>query len=300
LLSTVFPEPIVVEKRKILIQLDTDAQPSVFDRVVAIDAGADEVFSYGSVRSEQIRDMVHGAIFTRGPKDLARTAFFIGGSDVTAGEMLLAEVTKHMLPQFGLRVSVLLDANGANTTAAAAVRAAARHLDLKTATALVLGGTGPVGQRVALLLASKGADVRLASRQLPRATAAAATIRARLGGGNLLPLAVASADDLQGALASCTLIFAAGAAGVVLLPKSARMIASTLRVAIDLNAVPPLGIEGVDVSDKGTERDNVICYGALGVGGTKMKIHRAAIARLFESNDQVLDAEQVYAIAEAV
>src|SRR6266699_2272671 len=138
------------EKRKILIQLDGDAQPSVFDRVVAIDAGAEEVFSYGGVRPEQVRDLVHGAIFTRGPKDLPRTALFIGGSDVAAGERLLTETLRHMLPQFGLRVSVLLDANGANTTAAAAVWAAAQHLDLKTVKALVLGGTGPVGQRAAL------------------------------------------------------------------------------------------------------------------------------------------------------
>src|ERR1700730_11202759 len=107
-----------MSKRKILIQLDSDPQPSAFDRVVAIDAGADELFSYGSVRPEQVRDLVHGAIFTRGPKDLKHTAIFIGGSDVASGEKLLAEVRKHMLPKFGLRVSVLLDANGANTTAA--------------------------------------------------------------------------------------------------------------------------------------------------------------------------------------
>jgi hypothetical protein len=42
----------------------------------------------------------------------------------------------------------------------------------------------------------------------------------------------------------------------------------------------------------------VLCYGAIGVGQTKMKLHRAAVARLFESNDQVLDAEQVYALGE--
>src|SRR5438128_3107144 len=155
-----------MDKHKILIQLDTDPHPSVFDRVVAVDAGADEVFSYGGVTPEQLRDLVHGAIFTRGPKDLKRTALFIGGSDVAAGEALLAEACKHMLPKFGLRVSVLLDANGANTTAAAAVRAAARHLNLAQAPALVLGGTGPVGQRVARLLARQGADVRVASRQL--------------------------------------------------------------------------------------------------------------------------------------
>src|SRR3954453_16265813 len=154
-----------MEKRKILIQLDGDAQPSVFDRVVAVDAGAEEVFSYGGVRPEQVRDLVHGAIFTRGPDDLRSTALFIGGRDVGGGERVRAEACRHMLPQYGLRVSVLLDANGANTTAAAAVRAAARHLDLKQARALVLGGTGPVGQRVALLLAREGAEVRVGSRQ---------------------------------------------------------------------------------------------------------------------------------------
>src|SRR6516164_5953219 len=129
-----------MDKRKILIQLDSDPQPSVFDRVVAIDAGADEVFSYGGVKPEQVRDLVHGAIFTRGGKSLRRTAIFVGGSDVAAGERLLEEVRKHMLPQFGLQVSVLLDASGANTTAAAAVMAAAQHLDLRCTTALVLGG----------------------------------------------------------------------------------------------------------------------------------------------------------------
>src|SRR5579871_525359 len=121
-----------VDKRKILIQLDTDPQPSVFDGVVAVDAGAEEVFSYGSVKPEQVREMVHGAIFTRGPKDLKRTALFIGGSDVAAGERLLEEVRRQLLPQFRLQVSVLLDANGANTTAAAAVRLAGQHVDLRS------------------------------------------------------------------------------------------------------------------------------------------------------------------------
>src|SRR5215468_10336982 len=162
-----------MDKRTILIQLDGDPHPSVFDRVVAIDAGVDELFSYGGVRPEQVAGLVHGAIFTRKPSDLKRTALFIGGSDVAAGEKLLAEAVKAMIPAFGLRVSVLLDANGANTTAAAAVRVAGKHLDLAAARALVLGGTGPVGQRVGLLLGRQGAHVRLASRQQARAAAAA-------------------------------------------------------------------------------------------------------------------------------
>src|SRR3984957_10844567 len=139
-----------MDKRKILIQLDSDPHPSVFDRVVAIDAGVDELFSYGGVKPEQVAGLIHGAIFTRHPRDLKRTAVFVGGSDVVAGERLVSEALKAMIPDYGLRVSVLLDANGANTTAAAAVRAASKRLDLKTARALVLGGTGPVGQRVAL------------------------------------------------------------------------------------------------------------------------------------------------------
>lgn len=287
-----------MDKRKILIQLDSDVHPSVFDRVVAVDAGAEELFSYGGVKPEQVRELIHGAIFTRGPKDLKNTALFIGGSDVAAGEKLLAEALKHMIPQFGLRVSVMLDANGANTTAAAAVRAAARHLDLKTAKALVLGGTGPVGQRVALLLARQGAEVRVGSRQQTRAAAVCEDLRQRLGTTNLEPAAITNATELLAGLKDRTLVIAAGAAGIVLLPLAARAACPTLRVAIDLNAVPPLGIEGTQVTDKGVEREGVICYGAIGVGDTKMKIHKAAVARLFDGNDQVLDAEQVYAIAE--
>jgi hypothetical protein len=285
------------ERRKILIQFDGDPQPSVFDRVVAVDAGADEVFAYGGVKPEQVRDLVHGAIFTRGPKHLHFTALFIGGSDVKAGEQLLAEARKHMLPQFGLRVSVMLDANGANTTAAAAVRVAARHLDLTRICALVLGGTGPVGQRAALLLASAGAAVGVASRQLDRATAVANTIRERIPQSRVQPLATATPEELQAAVAGRNLIIAAGAAGVQLLPASVRCADKSLRVAIDLNAVPPVGIEGLAPHDIAAERDGVLCYGALGVGETKMKLHKAAVARLFKSNDQVLDALEIYALA---
>src|SRR5262249_27194164 len=96
-------------------------------------------------------------------------------------------------------------------------------------------------------------------------------------------------------VAGCELVVAAGAAGVTLLPKSART--DTMKLAIDLNAVPPLGIEGIEVTDKAKERDGILAYGAVGVGDTKMKIHKAAVAKLFESNDQVVDAEEVYQIA---
>ncbi len=289
-----------MDKRKILIQLDSDPHPSVFDRVVAIDSGVDELFSYGGVKPEQVRDLVHGAIFTRGPRDLKQTAIFIGGSDVAAGEGLLAEVKKHLLPQFGLSVSVLLDANGANTTAAAAVHVASRNLDLSAARALVLAGTGPVGQRVAFLLARLGTAVRLASRQLDRAQRACETIRGKLPHAKVNAVAPATAEQLAVALAGCSLVVAAGAAGVQLLPSSVRRAAADLRVAIDLNAVPPVGIEGMEVRDKGKERDGVIAFGAIGVGETKMKIHREAVAQLFRSSDRIMDAEEVFSIASTI
>lgn len=284
-----------MEKRSILIQLDSDPLPSVFDRVVAIDAGVDEVFSYGGVTPENVRDLVHGAIFTRGPKQLKRTALFIGGSDVAAGERLLQEVRRHMLPQFGLKVSVLLDANGANTTSAAAVWAAAQHLDVRSAQAVVLGGTGPVGQRVARLLARQGAEVRVGSRQRTRSESVCQAIQAKYPSARVEPVATGSDAERRAALSGRSLVVAAGAAGVQLLSKTERLAAgSDLRVAIDLNAVPPLGIEGLDVADKAALRDGTFCYGAIGVGATKMKVHRAAVSRLFDSNNHVFDAEEIH------
>jgi hypothetical protein len=285
-----------MDKAKLLIQLDTDPLPSVFDRVVAVDAGADHVFAYGGVTAENCVGLVHGCIFTR--KELNRTAIFIGGSDLSAGEAVLAAVRATMLPQFKLQVSVMLDSNGANTTAAAAVRAASRHLNLANTPALVLGGTGPVGQRVARLLARAGADVRIGSRQKDRAEVVCAHIRRDMPGARVEAISTATSADAPAALAGRVLVVAAGAAGVVLLPKKVRTATATLQVAIDLNAVPPAGIEGVEAMDAGTIRDGVICYGPLGVGGTKMKVHKAAVEKLFERNDQVFDAEQTYELAQ--
>jgi hypothetical protein len=92
-------------------------------------------------------------------------------------------------------------------------------------------------------------------------------------------------------------VVSAGAHGVALLPAAARRAARALKVAVDLNAVPPAGIEGVDARDAGAERDGVIAYGALGVGGVKMKVHRAALRALFEASDTIWDAEECLRLA---
>ncbi len=284
--------------KKILVQLDTDSQPSVFDRVVAIDAGVDELFSYGGVNSENVTGLVHGAMFTRSPNDLRNTALFIGGSDVKTGEALLAKVLSLF---FGpIRVSVLLDSNGSNTTAAAAVKAAARHMELEGARAVVLGGTGPVGHRAAQILASRGVEVTVTSRTLDRARETCDRIREQVPKAQLIPAVPQHGGDFSGLLAGCQLLIAAGAAQVQFLKEDQWVHSPTLQVAIDLNAVPPTGLEGIGITDKAKERGKVLCYGAIGVGGTKMKVHRAAVEALFEQHDRVLNTGEVFAIAEKI
>ena len=280
--------------KKILIQLDSSQHASTFDRVVAIDAGVDELMSYHEVTPVNVEALVHGAMFTRGPEDLKNTALFIGGSDTHSGENLLRKVQETF---FGpVRVSVMMDSNGCNTTAAAAVLAAGKHLDFSETKALVLGGTGPVGLRAAQLLARRGAEVVLASRSEERAQAACDSITGLVEDARVQPLSLKDHKQLEAVNQETSLIIAAGAAGVKLLPAACWKPLKNLKVVIDLNAVPPAGIEEVDVMDKATERDGKICYGAIGVGGTKMKIHKAAIRKLFEANDLVLDTEEIYQI----
>jgi hypothetical protein len=281
--------------KRLLLHLDTSAQPSVFDRVVAYDSGADETLSYGGVTVDSVRDLVHGAMFTRGPKDLHNTAIFIGGSDMSAGEQLLAAVEKTF---FGpLRVSVMLDSNGSNTTAVAAVAKLMQTVgDVKGRRAVVVAGTGPVGTRAAGLLARAGALVAITSRHAEEAKRIAEQIRARFG-GTVEALVVRDPSHIAGALGDAEILLNAGPAGVQLVPRDAWSRLPKLRVVADLNAVPPLGIEGVEVTDSGADRDGMKVFGALGVGNFKMKVHKRCIAKLFERNDVVLDAESIGDVA---
>lgn len=280
-----------MSKANILVQLDTDSEASVFDSVVAVDSGAAHLIRIGGVTPENVTPRVHGCIFTRGPDDLKHTAVFIGGSDVAAGERVLKAVTKAFLGP--LRVGVMMDSNGANTTAAAAVLAAAKHVKLADARVMVLGATGPVGQRAVRLLARENAVVTAVSREAKRASEVCDTIRKRTPDARLKALALSDAQQ-PAALSDIQIVIAAGAAGAQLLSRAQREAAKALRVAIDLNAVPPVGLEGIEIGDRAKEQAGVMCYGALGVGGTKMKIHKAAVAALFENRELVLDAEEIY------
>jgi len=281
--------------RKLLLQLDSSRLPSVFDRVVAYDGGADEVMSYGGIVEADVRDLMHGCIFTRGPKDLRNTAGFIGGADMAAGEQLLAAAQQAFFGPF--RVSLMLDSNGSNTTAVAAVEKMVQAAgEVRGQRVLIVAGTGPVGIRAAGLFARAGAEVVITSRK-PEAGERARDLVVQRFGGTVRAITLPDPSQAIRACERATLLLNAGPAGVMLVPKQAWAKRPGLKVVADVNAVPPLGIEGVDVMDDGVTKDGVRCFGALAIGNLKMKLHKACIARLFERNDLVLDAETIADVA---
>jgi hypothetical protein len=284
--------------KKILLQLDSDRTASVFDAVTAYDACADILLQYGGVEAAEVRALVYGAMFTRGPSDLKNSAIFVGGTDVAKGEAMLKEVCGCF---FGpLRTSVMLDANGCNTTATAAIVKLLSASDLRGKKAVVLAGTGPVGRRAAALLAKEGADVVVAetlpTETMERAKAACATIEERVG-VQVTPAAAADVDATGRVLEGAEAVLCTGAAGLQLISETLWRGHPTLRVLGDVNAVPPAGIEGVKPTWNGKEIDGKLLFGALGIGDLKMRVHRRSIARLFEQSDLVLDAEEIFALA---
>ena len=283
--------------KKLLFQLDTSPHPAVFDTVVAYDGGADHVIGHGNCTPQNVTPLVEGAIFTRAPKEKKFTALFVGGSDMAAGEKLLKAVQKVFFADF--RVSVMLDSNGSNTTAAAGVAKLLSSGTVSGKKAVVLAGTGPVGRRAAYMLASVGAQVALTSREMSRAEQACKDIKERFN-IDIQPIEAVDNDARGKAIEGTQIVFAAGAAGALLLNKHHWENNPTIEMMADANATPPLGIEGTDMMDKGKDRNGKIIWGAIGFGTLKLSLHRACIAKLFESNDQVFDAENIFALAKTM
>ena len=286
-----------IPMKKILIQLDSDKFASVFDTITAYDAGVDCVLQYGGVAVEDVRNHVYGAMFTRGGDALKNSAVFIGGSDVSYGEkMTTAAVESFFGP---VRVSVMLDANGCNTTAVAAVRKIISIEGIKGQKVVVMGGTGPVGMRAAALMAGEGAEVLLTSRNRQRSEEVCVAIGKRFE-VEVSPAQVQNVEEAQGVLSGAFAVLCAGAAGITMLPEAIWAEHPTLRVLADVNAVPPLGIENTKSHWDGKEKGRVVIFGALGIGGLKMKIHRNCVSGLFVKNDLVLDAREIYEIAKTM
>lgn len=280
--------------KKLLFQLDTDQHPSVFDTVVAYDGGADHVIGHGNCNPTNVGALVEGAIFTRSPKEKKNTALFLGGSDMIAGERLLEAVKNTFFSNF--RVSIMLDSNGSNTTAAAAVAKMMLSTSLKGKNAVILGGTGPVGQRAAVMMAQEGASVCISSRKESRAVEACAHIKTEFD-VDVEARGAATNEERAELCADAQIVFTTGAAGIQLLDEEHWQNNPNIEVIADANATPPLGIGGTDMMDEGKDRQGKIIWGAIGFGKFKLVLHRACINKLFESNDQILDAQEIFALA---
>jgi methylenetetrahydrofolate/methylenetetrahydromethanopterin dehydrogenase (NADP+) len=284
--------------KKVLLQLDTDEHPSPFDAIVAYDADVEVLLSHGEVKPEAARALAQDAFFTRGVDDLRTMAVWVGGKDVTAGEKVFGEVQKAFFGPF--RVSVMLDSNGCNTTAATTVARIAKARRLAGGRAVVIG-LGAVGLRSAVLLREEGCEVRVATLppdvfdddrpyRRPRGLETAQ----RLGLDVREP---ADRGELEALLEGAQIVLSAGPAGVQVLGRDLWARHPTLELLVDFNAAEPLGIEGTKATDDLADYDGKVVLGALAVGGPKMKVHKACVRRLFESQDQVLDTDAVYAIA---
>jgi len=280
--------------KKLLLHLDTDPIPSAFDQAVAYDSNVDNIISYGGITRDNVTPHVHGMIFTRGGKNLKNSAIFIGGSNVPASELVGNAVKKAF---FGpVSVSVMLDPNGSNTTAAAIVRKVMTDYDV-TGKKVVIIGSGPVGQRAALFLLKEGAsEVVITSRDITRSKAIVHQMKDAYG-IEVTPGEGRSDESVAALMKDAHVAIAAGPAGVCVIPETAWLNSDNLEVIADVNAVPPQGVEGLEVMDNGTEKSGIRFYGAIAIGNFKMKVHRGAIESLFESNDQFLDEITIYDIA---
>lgn len=283
--------------KKLLFQFDTDLLPSVFDTVVAYDAGVDHVITYAGLTPETVKPQVEGCIFTRAPKDKKNTAIFVGGNQMLAGQQLFNHIQQYFFSNF--RVSIMLDSNGSNTTAAAGVAKLTSSGSLKNKNAVVLAGTGPVGQRAAAMLAQEGADVTLTSRSFEKAQKACQAINQRFN-VTVNPIEAINNHARAEAITQSHIIFATGAANIELLEEEHWKDNSQLELIADANASPPIGIGGTDMMDRGAIRHGTIVWGAIGFGSLKLALHKACINQLFESNDLVLDAEEIFRLAKSM
>ncbi len=281
------------DKTTILHMFTPAPNLSPFDVNMAIDAGWDHCIPYTGIAVDEVEALTQDAIFSRGPKGVKATGIFIGGRDINVAMDMLTRARKSMVPPF--EVAVFADPSGAFTTAAAMVACAEKQLakhhdgDLEGRRVLVFGGTGPVGATCAVLAARAGARTAIVSHM---GKAAADEAAAHFGGRFSVTLegADGSNDDaIKALLGEADVVFGAAKAGVQVLNAGHLAKAPRLLVACDVNAVPPEGIEGVDVGAKGTPLESAsgkaVGIGAMAVGNVKYKVQHALLQEMVEAPD---------------
>ena len=244
-----------MEKRSILHMLDPMPNNSPFDINMAMDAGFDVLMPYSNVKLDSVYGLTQDAIFSRGPAGVKRTGIFIGGRDLGLAMDMLDACQQAMVPPF--EVSVFADPSGAFTTAAALVACVEKQLmakhdkELKDCNALVFGGTGPVGIATGIIASLAGAETALVDHLSIDTASDVAKAYNRRFSCTLEGACASSEADKSSLVSNVDIIFCAAKAGIQVLSSAVLKEAKQLKVAGDVNAVPPLGIEGIKRSDSG-------------------------------------------------
>jgi methylene-tetrahydromethanopterin dehydrogenase len=278
---------------------------SPFDINMALDAGFNAAVPYTNVELAEVAGLVQDAIFSRGPKLAQRTSVFIGGKNAILALDMLNAAKKAMVPPFA--VSVLADPAGSFTTAAAMVACAEKTLRDSFQMALagrrvvVFGATGVVGFAAGVIAALEQAKVTLVGYDGPaRVKGLAETAKERFQVD--LQSADGSSDALKAALLKdAEVVLCAGRAGVQIL--SAQQISETksLKVAADINAVPPSGIEGIGAQDNGVKVGDGLGIGALAVGGVKYRVEAGLLRRMIDTERPLyLDFRDAFKLAREI
>jgi methylene-tetrahydromethanopterin dehydrogenase len=284
-------------KRSILHMFDPMPNNSPFDINMALDAGFDVLMPYSNVKLESIQNLTQDAIFSRSPSGIKMTGIFIGGRDIgLAIDMLQATKPAMMAP---FEVSVFADPSGAFTTAAALVACVEKALnqthgkELKDCKALVFGGTGPVGIATGIIASLQGAETVLVDHLSADSANDAVKQYNRRFGARMTGAAARTDADKVELLADADIVFCTAKAGIRVL--SAAVLAQTqkLKVAGDVNAVPPAGIEGIDSKDMAAplihakQSPNAVGVGALAVGNVKYKLQHELLKSMLASEKPV-------------
>ena len=290
--------------RTVFIFLDTDKNASPFDILTTIDALSDaEILKYENVIVEDAERIVYDAMFPRGPEGAKHTKIFINGRNFELANQILEKIRKCMFAPFEL--SVIIDPRGAYSTASAAV---AKTLEvsllngfggLDGKTVVVLAGTGPVGQTAARLYVAEKARVVVTSRDLQRSSAVAAKINEEYGVNKAVGIEAKTADEVGRAVEGAEVVLSAGAAGITLLPLNVlREKTGTVRIVADINAIPPLGVEGLKSKAEGEEfLPAVFGIGALAIGKLKNAVEVELIKRAVAEPKGVFDYRIGYEVA---
>jgi methylene-tetrahydromethanopterin dehydrogenase len=273
------------------------AYVSPFDINMAVDAGYDVVIPYANVELWQVNGLLQDAIFSREPKGVKNTAVFIGGRDMDLAMKMLEAAKKAMVPPF--EISVLADPSGAFTTAAALVACVEKELktkhgiELKDSKGVIFGGTGPVGIATGVIASLAGADITLVSHQsIENAQSIANEYNASCGSTMSGTIGASDADKAY-LLRNIDIVFCTAKAGVEILNDNVLGDTTSLKVAGDVNAVPPLGIRGINLTDFGVplahavSSEGAVGIGALAVGNIKYQTQQALLKLMLETDKPV-------------